>query len=270
MAPAQKLWRNSGVALFLRNSEPEMKKWHESYTQSDIDHKEELSQLSAMLEDDLSRRTLEKVLEYRRTWNKRVLKDIVLPSQYFQNDIFCTVEDEVFVDGGAFVGDTIEEFVKNFAGGGYKRIYAWEPDESNLATMKENTRAFDNIVFVPCGMWKEQAVLSFKTGKGSASKIVKDAEEQVVKVNVDSIDDVCSADKVTFIKMDIEGSEMAALEGAVNVIKRDKPRLAICVYHRPEDLYEIPFWIKRIEPEYKLYLRHHSNWESETVIYATL
>ena len=89
-----------------------------------------------------------------------------------------------------------------------------------------------------------------------------------VRIPVDTIDDLCSAEKVTYIKMDIEGSEMQALRGAKNVICRDKPRLAISIYHRPEDYFEIPFYIKKLVPEYKLYIRHHRFTKNDTVCYA--
>lgn len=104
----------------------------------------------------------------------------------------------------------------------------------------------------------------------TGSKITDSTDAATTVIDVDSIDNVCSGDKVTFIKMDIEGSELEALRGAVNVIKRDKPRLAICIYHKPEDMYEIPFWIKETVPEYKLYIRHHTDGILETVLYATL
>lgn len=94
--------------------------------------------------------------------------------------------------------------------------------------------------------------------------------DAVTKIQVDTIDNLCGEEKVTLIKMDIEGSEQAALRGAVNVIKRDKPRLAICIYHTFEDLYEIPFMIKDMVPEYKIYIRHHAYSHCETVVYATL
>ena len=136
--------------------------------------------------------------------------------------------------------------------------------------LKNRTKRFDDIVYVPCGLWNEKTQLRFR-GKGTAgSAITEDAAQNTTVVDVDSIDNVCAGDKVTLIKMDVEGSELEALKGAENVIRRDKPRLAICVYHKPEDLYEIPFWIKRTVPEYKLYLRHHSDFIMETVIYATL
>ena len=70
--------------------------------------------------------------------------------------------------------------------------------------------------------------------------------------------------------MDIEGSELEALRGAREVIRRDKPRLGICVYHRPEDILEIPMFIKELVPEYKLYIRHHSPHLNETVVYAKI
>ena len=70
--------------------------------------------------------------------------------------------------------------------------------------------------------------------------------------------------------MDIEGAEVNALLGAEENIKKQKPKLAICVYHKPEHLWKIPLYIKKIVPDYKLYIRHHTNQEYETVCYAVL
>ena len=77
-------------------------------------------------------------------------------------------------------------------------------------------------------------------------------------------------EEVTFIKMDIEGAELKALKGAKNIILRDKPKLAISIYHKPEDIVEIPLFIKELVPEYKLYIRHYSNDSIETVLYAVI
>ena len=68
--------------------------------------------------------------------------------------------------------------------------------------------------------------------------------------------------------MDIEGAEQNALEGAKDIILRNKPKLAICLYHKPEDLWEIPLYIHSLVPEYKIYIRHHSHTNEETVMYA--
>ena len=68
--------------------------------------------------------------------------------------------------------------------------------------------------------------------------------------------------------MDVEGAELEALKGARNLIERDKPKLAICLYHKDDDIWEIPYYIKKLVPEYKLYIRHYSNYQCETVLYA--
>lgn len=220
-----------------------------------------------MLEDETSRRTLECVLRFRCTNDASALKGIVKWPQYFQEDVFGPVEDEVFVDGGAFIGDTLDQFVKKFSKGQYKRVYAWELDEYNLKTLRKKAEKYKNVTVIPYGMWSEKTELHFENTGTSVSALSEDSGESV---RVDTIDDLCSEEKVTFIKMDIEGAEQAALKGAINVIKRDHPRLAICIYHSPEDLYEIPFWIKSVVPEYKLYIRQHAKYSGETVLYATL
>jgi len=235
-------------------------------------HQQEFHDLSVLLADEFSKKTLRKVLEYRMTWKVKALKGVIVEPQYFQRDIFLPVKDEIFIDGGAYVGDTVESFIKNFAEkskwrGNYKRVYAWEPDAINISQMRKNLCKYKNIEIVPYGMWKEKTELKFFENGNAGSKI---AETGTKKVDVDSIDQIHLSDKITFIKMDIEGSEKEALQGARHVIQRDKPRLAICIYHRPEDLYEIPFLIKEFVPEYKLYIRHHSDTFAETVVYATL
>ena len=82
------------------------------------------------------------------------------------------------------------------------------------------------------------------------------------------IDDVLYKEKVSFIKMDIEGSELAALKGCKKIITRNNPKLAICVYHKSEDLIEIPKFILSINPNYKLFLRNYAPSATETVLYA--
>ena len=81
---------------------------------------------------------------------------------------------------------------------------------------------------------------------------------------------IAEGDKVTFIKMDVEGAELESLKGAEKTIRRDKPKLAICIYHKPEDMWTIPLYIKELVPEYKLYIRHHSSGVCETVLYAVM
>lgn len=83
-----------------------------------------------------------------------------------------------------------------------------------------------------------------------------------------SIDEELEGKRVTFIKMDVEGAELAALQGAQHVIRKQHPKLAICVYHKPEDIIDIPSYILSLDPGYRLFLRHYSPFEDETVLYA--
>ena len=92
--------------------------------------------------------------------------------------------------------------------------------------------------------------------------------EREIFIDVDSIDNVLAGRSATDIKMDIEGSELRAIEGAKNTIRHYKPKLAIFVYHKPEDIFEIPLKILELDSGYKLYLRHYSYVDTETVLYA--
>jgi len=123
------------------------------------------------------------------------------------------------------------------------------------------------VINIPYALWNERTILCFDEEGTSGSKVSGRGRS---KVRVDSIDNIHFKDKVSFIKMDIEGAEMNALKGAEKVILRDKPDLAICIYHRFEDLIEIPMYVKQLLPEYKLYVRHHSDRSIETVLYATV
>ena len=124
---------------------------------------------------------------------------------------------------------------------------------------------------IKAAAWNSDTELCFekgrekKHGQGIAS-CVSDCGS--VKVKARSIDSVLDGEKCTFIKMDIEGSELNALRGAEKTIKKYHPKLAICIYHKPEDIVDIPRYLHQICPGYKMYLRHYSNCDVETVLYA--
>lgn len=174
-------------------------------------------------------------------------------------------EKEIFVDGGCFDGSTSLGFIdwcKKVNREGY--LYAWEPDPNNQEKCR---KALENkkvaYQMIPKGLWSEYAEMSFKSNGGSSS-ITEDGDVHII---ADSIDRCIDA-PVTFIKMDIEGAEYQAILGAKNIINKYKPKLAICVYHKPEDIWELPWLIHKINPEYKFYLRHYSFGDVETVLYA--
>ena len=187
--------------------------------------------------------------------------------QYFNPNFMKFEEEEVFVDAGCCdLGTTLrlKQHCKKL-----KRVYAFEPDKSNYETcIKVAEKNFDKgVIRAYCkGTWSERKTLYFSATCDGSSRITENGDECIEVMTIDEAVDPCV--KVTFIKMDVEGSELESLKGALNTIRRDKPKLAICIYHKPEDMYEIPLFIKNIVPEYKLYIRHHSNGDGETVLYA--
>ena len=188
---------------------------------------------------------------------------------YFDYNFLKPVENEIYLDCGVLDGSTIETFV-NFTNGQYSRIYGYEPDKTSFERTLNylQSKCFKRVNMINMGVWNETALLSF-TEKGDGGSHISD--DGVFKIPVTTIDESIDGEGggiVTFIKMDIEGAELNALRGAAKTIRRCKPRLAICIYHKPEDILEIPMYINSLVPEYRFYLRHHAISKSETVLYA--
>lgn len=190
--------------------------------------------------------------------------------QYF-DPVLHFGKDEVFVDGGCCDFGTSEMFLEKIreSGGSCRRLYAFEPDEANYKKCEDKIKraGLDNALLMCAGLWSEDTYVRFcALGNGSSRILTADGED-AGKVKVVALDS-CVGEKVTFIKLDVEGAELAALQGAKNILLRDRPKLAICIYHKKEDLWEIPSYIKTLAPEYKLYVRHYSNYGDETVLYG--
>lgn len=185
--------------------------------------------------------------------------------QYF--DLFSASEKEIFVDAGCWDGDTSKKFV-TWCGNNYEKIYAFEPDENcwqncEMTFQREN---IEKIEFIKKATWNKTDILSFQ-GIGIGSSRVGKFRNSY-QIPTVSIDEILNNERVTFIKMDVEGSELKTLQGAEKCIKSYKPKLAVCVYHKAEDLWVLANYIIKLNAEYKLYLRHYTSCEYETVLYA--
>ena len=181
--------------------------------------------------------------------------------QYF--DLFEPKANEVFVDAGCYDGKTTELFRK-WSKNTYKQIYCYEPllKQARLLERKVESE-WKNVKLITGGVWNKSETQSFfENGTGSYIR-----DNGGCTINCVTIDDTVDGE-VTYIKMDIEGAELKALEGAQKTIKKYKPKLAISVYHKPEDLFEIPEYILDLVPEYKFWIRHYSTNIWETVLYA--
>ena len=137
-----------------------------------------------------------------------------------------------------------------------------EPEEGNQNTCKMALEGIVNITIHPYGAGAEEAVRRF-SASDSASAITEDGELEIQVRRIDN--PVC--DVPTFIKMDIEGAELDALDGVWRVISDHHPALAICVYHRPSDIWEVPHKVLSMHGKYSVYLRHYTESNYETVMF---
>lgn len=203
--------------------------------------------------------------------NLLILGKMAEECQYFDLDVLQHCPEEIFVDCGGFQGETSEQFIR-WCGGDYRKIYLFEPNSDLMHKCKNNLSKIttpDKIKYYECGLWNEDTILRLKKGQDIAGD--RTIQTDVVsgeEIHVKSIDSVISNKRATFIKMDIEGSELRALQGAVNTIKKSRPKLAISVYHKRNDIWDIPIFLLRIHPDYKMYLRTYSFSGNDTVLYA--
>lgn len=210
------------------------------------------------LEDEKSRKTmvcyLKGHIELKEFSMLEVWETADVEKQYFPEDLIRMSEEEVFVDCGAYTGDTLEAFLKRT--NGFIKYYALEPDGRYFDELR--SKMTDHVVHIPICAWDKKECLHFSVEKACGEIVTEgnEMEDRVEKLWADKVDNLIDhTDRVTFIKMDIEGAELPALRGAQKIIKKDKPKLAICVYHKREDLITIPQYIKSIVPEYSFYLR---------------
>jgi FkbM family methyltransferase len=189
---------------------------------------------------------------------------------YFDLDVIKCDENEVFVDCGAYNGDTILSFINNY-GGKYKSIYGYELIPSTYNKAIENLQKYERVFVRNAGVSDKNGTMKFYEFDNApeANRLHQSGNRtgKVVKMDDDIKEDI------TFIKMDIEGAEIAALHGAVNHIKRSKPKLAISVYHSLSDLIDIPNLIHQWVPEYKFYFQHcpgQAPFPTEYVLLATV
>ena len=188
-------------------------------------------------------------------------------SHYFDLDIIPSCQEEVFVDLGAFNGDTVEDFIKIY-GDNYKKIYAYEMTEQSMRELKERVKNYPRIIYEQKAVSDEVGMGSIKIHEISTSSNQLELEE-IGEIEVTSLDDDIG-EKITMIKMDIEGSELKALKGAENHIIKDKPKLLLSVYHGYEELLTLWEYLEKLDLSYHYYLRYYGGpiFPTEIVLFA--
>ncbi len=169
----------------------------------------------------------------------------------------------IFLDGGAYDGCTLKQAASVLS---LTRAYAFEPDLTNYALLTSEATALGvPLISYPCGLSDVTAWLTFTSDKGEASAISPTGNTHILCVR---IDDCLIGEPVDYLKLDIEGHEVAALAGARQVIARNRPILAIAAYHRWDDLWRIPLFLRALVPDYRIFYRLHGHNTFESVFYA--
>ena len=225
--------------------------------------------LKQLFSDELSLETLESIHKFRKNPSYQNYPYPSKETQYFPpfvRDYFKNTKIR-FVDMGAFKGDTLAWLFHIFKDH-VESVVVFEPIADFISDIQEVLNFFENKYsfsanIIPAGVWSENTVLKFQ--KAGASSSVSKEGELIPAFEPDSI---LLFAKPNFVKMDIEGSELNALMGMEKTIRKYKPLMAISVYHTPEDLWRIPFWIKENFPFYNLKLRLHGHVLTEIVLYC--
>lgn len=235
-----------------------------------LEHYDRFYSTYSILEDELSKKSMTAYLQGKifnnftglsKTYFAHIQNDG--GGAYF-NNILPFGKNEIMIDCGAFNGDTAIAFTKKY--NNYRKIYAYEPDANMFNQLLQNTKNL-NIVQINKGVFSSTCTLNFNIQNNGCSTFEKNGS---MEIQVEAIDALLKDEKdpITFIKMDIEGSELEALKGASSIIQLYKPKLAICVYHRSNDLFAIPEILKSLRNDYKFFIRNHQMVPEDTVLYA--
>jgi FkbM family methyltransferase len=221
-----------------------------------------LSRIRRRFCDRLSLETFDAIINFRLTANLDYLAGFKdrQSEQYFEDFLGLSRDAESFVDVGGFDGENTSDFISRCPG--FAAVHIFEPDPQNIQRIIDKLPPDNRIRLHTHGLGDVAGSFRFNSS-GSVSSFSDDGE---IIVNVRPLDD-CSVDGVSFLKMDIEGGELAALRGARKTIAKWQPRIAVCVYHQPDDFWTIPEEILSIHDDYRLYLRHYTEGVVETVMF---
>lgn len=230
--------------------------------------KKEIAEVHSLWSDQESRDIYTSHWQWRMLLDFDALPPVSADPQYFPSDVITPRPGEVFVDCGAYDGDTVRDFL-HWCQGDFERVYALEPDPLNVKNLQVSVSGLPEssagkIKVLPFAVGSKREVVSFQT-TGTASARIGEGD---IQVQVVSLDEILAGEKPTYIKMDIEGFEPDALLGAKNAIERHRPRLAVCIYHELNHFWRLPLMMKQLCPEYSFFLRVHGEQGWDWVCYA--
>jgi FkbM family methyltransferase len=217
----------------------------------------------SLLADERSRDLLCRIVEFRLTGHYAALPKASPEDQYCPADLPRWSEPLRIIDAGAFDGDTLRSLKRQ--GYAFEQIAAFEPDPENFTRLSRCVEALGGGICLPCGLAQSSRQAHFDAA-GTGSSRISDLGTQMIQCV--SIDEALPSYRPTLIKMDIEGAEPDALQGAAKTIATTRPALAISIYHDPAHLWQLPLLIHSWQLDYRFHLRMHGESSFDTVLYA--
>ncbi len=226
------------------------------------EHAADFENVYRMLADEESQMIFSNILEYKISGKIEYLKDAISDEQKVNDEIICPKDIHAYADLGAYNGDTVRrmlDIAKNL-----KTVYAMEPDIRNYKKLQkyaeEEKRA--TVYAYPFAAWNKRETLTFRVQGNRNSTLSQNGTDGIPVVQskerivaAESVDAILREKPVDYMKFDVEGAELQALEGSANTIKTYYPRLLVSLYHRSEDLFALPLLIHEMAPRYRFYLR---------------
>ncbi|MGM9637172.1 MAG: FkbM family methyltransferase [Eubacteriales bacterium] len=216
-------------------------------------HKNELEEVRELLADDESKRVFDHVVDYRLSGSIRPLRDSFSDESSIWKEILRPERYRFCADLGAYTGDSIKTLLSHASH--VEGIEAWEPDLRSYKKLCAYLES-EGLVFVHphhAGAWNADTTLTFSSEGNRNSSVY--GVKRSVETEMLRVDSVYADRELDFLKMDVEGAEREAIEGAEQTIRRCRPDLQISLYHRSGDLFELPLTVHRLCPDYRLYLR---------------
>lgn len=246
---------------------------YNQYTSTDSnyvrEHIDDYFNVYMMLEDDISRQSMIAYLNCKMNDDIRYIMECVEKEQnFFNNDIFKIDSSEVYVDVGAYDGDTLRLFLEE-CGGQYKAVYALEPEDGNFSRLEKYVADNDlkNINLEKKGSWNKKTELTFSGGKQQESSI-DDEGRKGSKIEVDTLDNILKDQEVTLIKINFYQGVYETLQGACDTLKRCAPKLAVSIGIDEKGIIRIPQLVKEKMPDYHIHLRFSTCIPARLVMYA--
>lgn len=217
------------------------------------DNKEKFESVYNRLADNNSKKTFSNIVNFKLSGKINYLFDCETAPDEPYESFFSLSNDESFLDLGAYIGDTVADFIKRVKD--YKSITAVEPDKKTFRKLIVNAENLKNITLINKCISDFSGVGKFAMNAGRNSVV----SESGADTDFITVDDIINGGNVSYIKMDVEGEEEKAIIGAEKTILKNKPKMLISCYHRTDDLISLPRAVFRIRDDYKLYMRHFTS-----------